>query len=175
MPYSSAYSATVNQLCKLSFLACSFAIQRSIRDHSLLIIFLHLLTLLFLLDDIGHIILWTVVECDMGIIAGSLPMLRMMVKSLIRDRSTDEDHRPYKRTDDTELVTIGKLAGGHNRNRDAFRNGVTVVADNESNEGHDSDSSRNNILVTRKIETTRADHDGKRLEDGQGRSGDYEF
>lgn len=33
-------------------------------------------------EAIGHIILWTIVECDLALIAGSLPMLRILFKSI---------------------------------------------------------------------------------------------
>ncbi|KAG5781949.1 hypothetical protein H9Q73_004380 [Fusarium xylarioides] len=53
------------------------------------------------LHGIGNIILWTVVECSLGIIAGSMPMLRKLFKALRKDDS------PYARgTDDINLITI---------------------------------------------------------------------
>ncbi|KAJ0141244.1 Pyrroline-5-carboxylate reductase [Fusarium oxysporum f. sp. albedinis] len=40
--------------------------------------------LLFNQDQVGNIILWTVVECGVGIVAGSFPSLRAFFKSLAR-------------------------------------------------------------------------------------------
>jgi hypothetical protein len=53
---------------------------------------------------IGDIILWTICECDLALIAGSLPMLRTLFKSIkgsIQQRSTQNTHN-------TELVSMGK-------------------------------------------------------------------
>ena len=55
-------------------------------------------------DGMGNIILWTVVECDIGIIAGSLPMLRKMIRSLDPDRQSG-DHPPQELT----LLTVGRI------------------------------------------------------------------
>ncbi|KAF6798272.1 hypothetical protein CSOJ01_12704 [Colletotrichum sojae] len=44
-----------------------------------------------LLQNVGNIILWTVVECGMGIIAGSLPMLRQLFKGLAKDQSSKDE------------------------------------------------------------------------------------
>ncbi|KAH7150538.1 hypothetical protein B0J13DRAFT_290189 [Dactylonectria estremocensis] len=54
------------------------------------------------LVGIGHIILWTVVECDLALIAGSLPMLHALVKGL----SQGSSNGGYVHS--TELVTIGR-------------------------------------------------------------------
>ncbi|KAL2672223.1 hypothetical protein Neosp_012924 [[Neocosmospora] mangrovei] len=58
------------------------------------------------LDNVGNIILWTVVECGLGIIAGSMPMLRKLVKGLSKDESTGKSG-----TNDLNLVTIGRIKG----------------------------------------------------------------
>jgi hypothetical protein len=57
-----------------------------------------------LLDSIGNFILWTVVECSLGIIAGSMPMLRKLFKSLRKDDSSYNAD-----SNDINLVTIGKF------------------------------------------------------------------
>lgn len=77
---------------------------------------------------IGHIILWTVVECDLALIAGSLPMLRSLVKGLARGSSKEDDY-----VQSTELVTIGrKSAKGYKRQNDDT---IAVTRNNESQEG----------------------------------------
>lgn len=40
-------------------------------------------------DNVANIVLWSVVECGVGILAGSLPSLRSLLKSWI-DRSTQD-------------------------------------------------------------------------------------
>ncbi|KAH8685102.1 integral membrane protein [Ilyonectria robusta] len=53
-------------------------------------------------DMIGFIILWTVVELGLGIVAGSLPSLRKFFTSLAKDKSSGD-----KTSFGTDLVTIG--------------------------------------------------------------------
>ncbi|KAH8816994.1 hypothetical protein F5884DRAFT_830124 [Xylogone sp. PMI_703] len=70
------------------------------------------------LVGIGDIILWTVVECDLALIAGSLPMLRTLFKGLNSGSSKGAyvqsselatiGKKGYKRQDDTELGRKGE-------------------------------------------------------------------
>ncbi|KAK2601355.1 hypothetical protein N8I77_010810 [Diaporthe amygdali] len=56
------------------------------------------------LEGIGDIILWTIVECDLALIAGSLPMLRTLFKSIkgsIQQKSS-------MHTNSTELLEMGR-------------------------------------------------------------------
>ncbi|KAH8589243.1 hypothetical protein B0O99DRAFT_655550 [Bisporella sp. PMI_857] len=117
------------------------------------------------LHDIGNIILWTVVECGLGIIAGSLPMLRTLFKSLAKDYSSNNGYGQYKRSDDTKLVTIGRLKGGHDRAHGGAENEVTL----------DSESTRNIITVTRAVEQTRAYNEEKEFGNAQRDSHAYNF
>ncbi|KAF7541436.1 hypothetical protein G7054_g643 [Neopestalotiopsis clavispora] len=55
------------------------------------------------LVGLGHLIEWTVIECDVAIIAGSLPMLRHLIKPLRKEDSEKKSGQS------TELVTIGRL------------------------------------------------------------------
>lgn len=97
-------------------------------------------------DDVGNIILWTVVECDLGIIAGSMPMLRKLVKSLARDGSS----HPSGSTD-LNLVTIGQIKGRHHPIHDgAVR--VTIAAGDDRDSGRDDESTRQMIKVTKTVE-----------------------
>ncbi len=103
------------------------------------------------LDHIGNIILWTVVETGLGVVAGSLPSLRTFFKHLAKDASTQD----YENSNGTDLVTIGKIKGRHNRVYDT-EIGVTVVAnanDEDSNQG-DGDSTRHIIKVTKEVQQT---------------------
>ncbi|KAL2877149.1 hypothetical protein SGCOL_007542 [Colletotrichum sp. CLE4] len=101
----------------------------------------------------GNIVLWTIVECGLGIIAGSLPMLRAFFKRLAKDTSTQE---PYNRSGDTNLVTFGQ---GKGRQGPIYETdlGVTVIGgagDNESNNSNhddDAESTRRIIKVTREV------------------------
>jgi hypothetical protein len=106
-----------------------------------------------LLYHTANIVLWTIVECGLGIIAGSLPMLRAFFKRLAGDEST----RDPENSGGTNLVTIGQIKGRHGPVYDNTIR-VTVVADgdNDSNENHDADneSTRHIIRVTREIRQT---------------------
>ncbi|KAH8890437.1 hypothetical protein GQ53DRAFT_176961 [Thozetella sp. PMI_491] len=99
---------------------------------------------------IGNIVLWTIVECGIGITAGSLPSLRMFFKHLASDKSSND----YKNSDGTNLVTIGQVKGRRNPVYDT-EIGVTVVAqgnDDDSNHEEDGDSTRHIIKVTKELE-----------------------
>ncbi|KXH68553.1 hypothetical protein CSAL01_02210 [Colletotrichum salicis] len=104
-------------------------------------------------DHAGNIVLWTIVECGLGIISGSLPMLRAFFKRLAKDTSTQE---PYNRSGDTNLVTFGQ---GKGRQGPIYKTdlGVTVIGgagDNESNNSNhddDAESTRRIIKVTREV------------------------
>ncbi|SPJ70480.1 related to integral membrane protein PTH11 [Fusarium torulosum] len=80
------------------------------------------------LYSIGNIILWTVVECSLGIIAGSMPMLRKLFKSLRKDDSSYNVD-----SNDINLVTIGKIRGKHHPIYDGdLRATIAVGEDRES-------------------------------------------
>lgn len=101
-----------------------------------------------LLDSIGNIILWTVVECSLGIIAGSMPMLRKLFKSLRKDDSSYNID-----SNDINLVTIGKIRGKHHPIYDGdLRATIAVGEDRESD--RDDESTRRIIRVTRTVDQT---------------------
>ena len=96
---------------------------------------------------VGDIILWTVVETGIGVIAGSLPSLRSFFKHLDKDVSTQD-----QTSAGTNLVKIGQIKGRHHALYDA-EIGVTVVAnpsDEDSLQG-DGDSTKNIIKVTKEV------------------------
>jgi hypothetical protein len=106
----------------------------------------------------GNIVLWTIVECGLGIVAGSLPMLRRFFKRLAKDESTrDQD---YKRSDGTDLMTIGQVQGRHGPMYDTNIN-VTVVgggdSDSHDNQDGDNESTRHIIKVTRDVRQTESE------------------
>ncbi|KAH8657950.1 hypothetical protein BX600DRAFT_468437 [Xylariales sp. PMI_506] len=82
------------------------------------------------LVGIGDIILWTVVECDLALIAGSLPMLRTLFKGLYKGSTGD------KYVHSTELNTVG--------NRTQTRKGYLRQDDDAID--HKSESMRNIVV-----------------------------
>ncbi|KAI5921206.1 hypothetical protein F4810DRAFT_380300 [Camillea tinctor] len=65
------------------------------------------------LVGLGDIILWTVVECDLALIAGSLPMLAPLFRGFSKDTKGDS----YKRS--TELASMGHTSRkGYTRQED---------------------------------------------------------
>ncbi|EQB58536.1 hypothetical protein CGLO_01206 [Colletotrichum gloeosporioides Cg-14] len=67
-----------------------------------------------LLHDVGNIILWTVVECGMGVIAGSLPMLRQLFKGLAKDQSSrDESYVLRARSGRWPSLSNGRTPDDH--------------------------------------------------------------
>ncbi|KAF7560391.1 hypothetical protein G7046_g3757 [Stylonectria norvegica] len=106
-------------------------------------------------DEIGKIVMLTVLECDLGIIAGSMPMLRRLVRSLSPSRSGSS--KTPGRSTDLNLVTIGNTSS--RRNHIKLSNAGQSRAeddddrhfqDKESND--DDESTRNIIHITREVE-----------------------
>ncbi|CAH0046421.1 unnamed protein product [Clonostachys solani] len=107
------------------------------------------------LYKLGFVILWTVVEMSLVIIAGSLPSLRKFFKGLSKYRSSgDEDSYG------TELVTIGGKRSEPPPIVPSYDYEVTTTigqgGDGNSDTGFDKDddSTRRMIHVTRVIEQT---------------------
>ncbi|KAH6648711.1 hypothetical protein BKA67DRAFT_538730 [Truncatella angustata] len=98
------------------------------------------------LVGIGHIILWTVIECDLALIAGSLPMLRTLFKGL-KDRSSNKD----RYVQSSELMTIGRSGNGRSAR------GYVRHDDEASSEGK-SESMRD-IVVKHEQVIVREDRD----------------
>ncbi|RSL86026.1 hypothetical protein CEP51_003036 [Fusarium floridanum] len=106
------------------------------------------------LDEIGKIVLLTVLECDLGIIAGSMPMLRRLIRNLAPSYGS-KDKTPG-RSGDVNLVTIGGTSGrrthvklsntGGSKNDDRDNH----FQDKESND--DDESTRRMIHITREVE-----------------------
>ncbi|KAF4973793.1 hypothetical protein FSARC_22 [Fusarium sarcochroum] len=92
------------------------------------------------LYGVGRIILWTVVECSLGIIAGSMPMLRKLFKSLSEDGSS-----PLHDDDENELANLGQI---HKNLRPVpvLAPGVFVSDDGESSFNYADGESETNIL-----------------------------
>ncbi|KAJ4328067.1 hypothetical protein N0V84_001435 [Fusarium piperis] len=101
-----------------------------------------------LLYNVGNIILWTVVECGLGIIAGSMPMLRKLVKGLSKDESTGRSG-----TNDLNLVTIGRIKGKHHPIHDTDVQ-ITVAAGDDPETGRDDDSTKRIIRVIKTVNQT---------------------
>ncbi|KAJ4258269.1 hypothetical protein NW762_008418 [Fusarium torreyae] len=103
---------------------------------------------------VGKIVLLTVLECDLGIIAGSMPMLRHLFRNIAP--SYGPSHETPGRSGDINLVTIGGTGG--RRTHVKLSNGGTRTGaeqdthfqDKDSN--GDDESTRNMIHVTREVE-----------------------
>ncbi|ETS84954.1 hypothetical protein PFICI_02979 [Pestalotiopsis fici W106-1] len=134
--------------------------------------------------EIGKIVLLTVLECDLGIIAGSLPMLRRLFPSL----ASSAKSKSSQRTTDVNLVTIG----GGRRARYKLENtldGTKVGAHDhhfQDKELGDSDQGSTDriIHITREIEIEQTSVNGHHdsLERGDhsdnsvnGESPDHQF
>lgn len=118
--------------------------------------------------NIGKIVLLTVLECDLGLIAGSLPMLRRLFPSLNPSQyksSGNANSDIPGRSGDVTLVTIG---GGRNRKRgyklENSLNGTNAsVTDrrfhdhkmSSNNRSTDSNGHDNNLVDDEDQESTR--------------------
>ncbi|EFX05058.1 integral membrane protein [Grosmannia clavigera kw1407] len=111
--------------------------------------------------EIGKIVTLTVLECDLGIIAGSAPMLRILLRNILPSYGSSQETAAKSR--DINLVTIGGVnsrrthMAGAQRLNDYQEN---QAADKDSNE--DSDSTRCIIRVTHEVE-----QDTSSVQDGQ--------
>lgn len=103
-------------------------------------------------------------------------MLRALFKSLAKDYSSNEGYRPYEHSSSHRMGTISRSKGAGGINKDPYggENGATVVADNDSNQDMDSESTRNIITVTREF-LTSSDSGGKEVVRGVGRPDAYVF
>lgn len=107
-------------------------------------------------DKLSFVILWTVVELNLGIIAGSLPSLRKFFKSLSNDHSSGDSHALG-----TDLVTLG--ARGNSKYKvsygDMYDCELDIIVEggrDGSSDGlnKDDDSTRRIIHVTRDVTQT---------------------
>ncbi|KAJ3527239.1 hypothetical protein NM208_g10798 [Fusarium decemcellulare] len=103
------------------------------------------------LYGVGQIILWTVVECGLGIIAGSMPMLRKLFRSLEKDESSYPGD-----SNGVDLVTIGRMRGKHHQ---IYNTEVraTVVAGDDRDSARDDESTKQMIKVTRRVDQVSTD------------------
>ncbi|KAF5664987.1 integral membrane protein [Fusarium heterosporum] len=96
------------------------------------------------IHSVANIILWTVVECGVGVVAGSLPSLRAFFKSLTKDWSTNDQSASHNTTD---LLTIGRVRGRSNRTTE-IELGTQSPGGNDSNDGaQNDDDSQRRIIV----------------------------
>ncbi|KAF4472584.1 integral membrane PTH11 [Fusarium albosuccineum] len=98
------------------------------------------------LYGVGQIILWTVVECGLGIIAGSMPMLRKLFRSLEKDESSYPGD-----SNGVDLVTIGRIRGKHHQIYDTEVR-ATVVAGDDRDSARDDEGTKQMIKVTRRVD-----------------------
>ncbi|KAH6949119.1 hypothetical protein FAVG1_13212 [Fusarium avenaceum] len=111
--------------------------------------------------NIGYVVLLTVLECDLGIIAGSMPMLRRLFRNILP--SYNASNGTPGRSNDVNLVTIGgsgaagrrthmKLSNAGNSRNDGDQD--DHFQDKESN--GDDESTRHIIHITREVEQESA-------------------
>lgn len=102
-------------------------------------------------DTIGKIVLLTVLECDLGIIAGSMPMLRRLIRNLAPSYGS-KDKTPG-RSGDVNLVTIGGTSG--RRTHVKLSNGAASRNDDHENHFQDKESNDDDESTRRMIHITR--------------------
>lgn len=107
----------------------------------------------------------TVLECDLGIIAGSMPMLRRLLRGILP--SYNASNKTPGRSRDVNLVTIGGTGGNGRRTHMKLSN-----AGNNRNDGDqdhhfqdkesngDGESTRHIIHITREVEQDSASAQG---------------
>ncbi|KAK8023413.1 hypothetical protein PG991_006652 [Apiospora marii] len=130
LPYLSAYTTSVDHYCEFLHLPGLIAITRSQAD---------MYKISRCTDKCAHIVIWSEVECGVGIIAGSLPSLRGFFK-YIRDRSSAQSSdRCHFSLDDNEnshrFVAIGGTGGDDDRTAAAAASNVHNNMSCEANTG----------------------------------------
>lgn len=100
----------------------------------------------------------TVLECDLGIIAGSMPMLRHLLR-LIAPSLADTDGTP-ERSRDVNLVTIGGSTGGK-RTHMKLSKAAGASASDDHNHSEDKESTDDETGSRRHImhATRQGEHD----------------
>ncbi|KAL2174105.1 uncharacterized protein P884DRAFT_294683 [Thermothelomyces heterothallicus CBS 202.75] len=111
---------------------------------------------------IAKIVMLTVLECDLGIIAGSMPMIRRLFRALAASHGSNEVTPGH--SGDVNLVTIGGTGGRARRTRIKLANTAndTIIGEHQDKESNDdSDSTRRIIQVTREVkQDTSVSHRG---------------
>ncbi|PTB77135.1 GPCR, PTH11-type [Trichoderma longibrachiatum ATCC 18648] len=107
---------------------------------------------------IAKIVMLTVLECDLGIIAGSMPMLRHLLR-LIAPSLADTDGTP-ERSRDVNLVTIGGSTGGK-RTHMKLSKAAGASASDDHNHSEDKESTDDETGSRRHImhATRQGEHD----------------
>lgn len=150
--YTWAYTAKVDRFCT------------SKRSPSLRLIDFQRLTV-ETADIIGKIVLLTVLECDLGIIAGSMPMLRRLFRDLAPSYGGDSGGTAPTPHRDVNLVTIGGSNG--RRTHMKLSNIDDTIHESDHHSGDDDASTRHIIHVTREVEqdtVSNKDGPGNRFE-----------
>lgn len=63
-------------------------------------------------DNIAHVIIWSMFECGIGIIAGSLSMLRRLVIQWLPQRTPDEEEPSTPLPPTRSLITMSVFVNG---------------------------------------------------------------
>ncbi|KAH8820254.1 hypothetical protein F5884DRAFT_849523 [Xylogone sp. PMI_703] len=114
-----------------------------------------------LLYNVGNVVLWTVVECGLGIIAGSMPMLRKLIKGLAKDESSLK----ASTGPDVDLVTIGRVKGRHYPTHETDIQ-VTVAAE-EPDIADDDESTKRIIRVMKSVDQISTEVGNESSDDGK--------
>ncbi|KAJ3550036.1 hypothetical protein NM208_g181 [Fusarium decemcellulare] len=101
---------------------------------------------------IGKIVLLTVLECDLGIIAGSMPMLRRLFRNLIPSYGASD--RTPGRSGDVNLVTIGGTSGRRTHIK-LTNNGTSRATDDQDHHFQDKESNDDDESTRHIIHITR--------------------
>lgn len=63
-------------------------------------------------DNIAHVIIWSMFECGIGIVAGSLSMLRRLIIRWVPQRTPDEEEPSTPLPPTRSLITMGVFVNG---------------------------------------------------------------
>lgn len=104
-------------------------------------------------DNVGNIVLWSVVESGTGIIAGSLPSLRQLVKSWIKFDSTN-GHSPAQVTpySDTRRASMRTNTRAFAGRQNMHNSVISSIAADRDCEQLDDNSSSHRIFVKVDVE-----------------------
>lgn len=144
--YTWAYTAEVDKYCKSYHL--SFVLPSHCEKGFLLLFLSQAELMIFPTDTIGKIVILTVLECDLGIICGSLPMLRPLFKRLA---STNGSSNRYASGpsghNNINLVTIGGTGARRTHVKLPELESDTANGDGDHHSSRDDESTRRILKV----------------------------
>lgn len=139
--YTWAYTTTVDKYCK------SYHLSFVLPSHCKKGVFSQVELIICPPDTIAKIVILTVLECDIGIICGSLPMLRPLVRKFNSTYRSGDRYDSHPSGHDINLVTIGGTGARRTHMKLANQESHTDNIDRDHHYSEDDESTRRILQV----------------------------